>query len=223
MAIRNIVLEGDPMLRKKSKPVREVNDHIREIMGDMLDTMHEHLGVGLAAPQVGVMRRMFVAEPEPDDVYYMINPEIIESDGSQEGPEGCLSVPDLEGIVDRPMHIKIKAQDLDGNEQEYDFEDFHARVMCHEYDHLDGVLYIDKAVETYDPEEKYKEMAEEIAAKNAELKEQGEDAAENDDAADDAALDAGEPDAAAQDNTATGAAEQDAAAQDNAAADDEDK
>lgn len=183
MAIRNLILEGDPMLRKKSKPVREVNDHIREILGDMVETMREHYGVGLAAPQVGVMRRMFVAEPEPDDVYYMINPEILESDGSQEGPEGCLSVPQLEGIVERPMHIKIKAQDLDGNEQVYDFEDFHARVMCHEYDHLDGILYIDKAKEVYDPEEKYKEMAEEMAARNAELKEKSEETEESEDTA----------------------------------------
>ena len=170
MAIRNIILDGDPMLRKKSKPVREVNDHIREIMNDMLDTMHEHYGVGLAAPQVGIMRRMFVAEPEEGDVYYMINPEMLEQDGSQVGPEGCLSVPELEGIVERPDHIKIKALDLDGNEQVYEFDDFHARVMCHEYDHLDGVIYTDKAQEVYDPEEKYKEMAEELMEKNKQLK-----------------------------------------------------
>ena len=174
MAIRNIVLEGDPMLRKKSKPVREVTDHIREVMGDMLETMREHDGVGLAAPQVGVMRRMFVAEPMPDEVYYMINPEMLEQDGEQEGEEGCLSVPGLEGVVVRPQHIKIKALDLDGNEQEYDFEDFHARVMCHEYDHLEGILYTDKAEEVYDPQEKYEEMAKEYAEKNAELREKAE-------------------------------------------------
>ena len=145
MAIRNIILEGDPMLRKKSKPVREVNDHIREILEDMVETMREHYGVGLAAPQVGVMRRMFVAE-------------------------GCLSVPSLEGIVVRPDHIKIKALDFDGNEQTYEFDEFYARVMCHEYDHLEGILYTDKAEEVYDPEEKYKEMAEEMAEKNEELK-----------------------------------------------------
>ena len=109
MAIRNVILEGDPMLRKKSKPVREVTDHIRETLKDMVDTMHEKEGVGLAAPQVGVMRRMFVAEPVPDEIYYMINPEILEQDGSQVGEEGCLSVPDLEGVVERPQHIKIKA------------------------------------------------------------------------------------------------------------------
>ena len=174
MAIRNIVLEGDPMLRKKSKNVREVTDHIRETMEDMVETMREHQGVGLAAPQVGVMRRMFVAEPVPDDVFYMINPEMLEQDGEQEGEEGCLSVPDLEGGVIRPQHIKIKAQDLDGEWQEYEFDDFYARVMCHEYDHLDGILYTDKAEEVYDPAEKYEEMAKELAEKNAELKEKQE-------------------------------------------------
>ena len=174
MAIRNIVLEGDPMLRKKSKNVREVTDHIRETMEDMVETMREHQGVGLAAPQVGVMRRMFVAEPVPDDVFYMINPEMLEQDGEQEGEEGCLSVPDLEGVVIRPQHIKIKAQDLDGEWQEYEFDDFYARVMCHEYDHLDGILYTDKAEEVYDPAEKYEEMAKELAEKNAELKEKQE-------------------------------------------------
>lgn len=174
MAIRNIVIEGDPMLRKKSKPVREVTDHIREVMEDMVETMREHYGVGLAAPQVGVMRRMFVAEPVPDEVYYMINPEILDQDGEQEGEEGCLSVPDLEGIVVRPQHIKIRALDMDGNEQEYDFEDFHARVMCHEYDHLEGILYTDKAEEVYDPKEKYEELEQEYAEKNAELKAKAE-------------------------------------------------
>ncbi len=175
MAIRNIIIEGDPMLRKKSKPVREVNDHIREIMIDMVETMREHNGVGLAAPQVGIMRRMFVAEPVPDEVYYMINPEMTEQDGTQSGEEGCLSIPDLEGIVERPQHIRIKALDMNGDEQEYEFEDFHARVMCHEYDHLEGILYTDKASEVYDPQEKYEEMAREYEEQNARLRENAKD------------------------------------------------
>ena len=170
MAIRNIILEGDPMLRKKSKPVRQITDHIRETMHDMVETMRQNNGVGLAAPQVGVMRRMFVAEPLPDEVYYVINPEMLEQDGSQVGEEGCLSVPDLEGVVERPQHIKIRFQDLDGNEQTLDLEDFHARVMCHEYDHLEGILYTDKAIETYDPEERYEELQKEYEEKNAELR-----------------------------------------------------
>ena len=140
MAIRHVVTEGDPILRKKCREVKEVNDHIRELMGDMLDTMRHDLGVGIAGPQVGVMRRLFVAEPEPDRVYYMINPVILESEGSVTDQEGCLSVPGLVGTVERPEKIKMKALDLEGQVQEYEFEGFDARVMCHEYDHLEGIL-----------------------------------------------------------------------------------
>jgi peptide deformylase len=145
MAIRNIVVEGDEILRKKCREVTEVNDRIRETMGDMLETMRDSMGVGIAAPQVGIMRRMFIAEPEPERVYFMINPVILEQSGSQIDNEGCLSVPGMMGEVERPDYIKIEALDLDGNKQVYEFYDFDARVMCHEYDHLDGILYIDKA------------------------------------------------------------------------------
>ena len=145
MAIRKIVTEGDDILRKHCREVSEVTDRIRETMQDMLETMRSEQGVGIAAPQVGIMRRMFVAEPEPERVYFMINPVMLEQSGSQSGDEGCLSVPGLIGSVERPSHIKIEALDLDGNKQVYDFVDFDARVMCHEYDHLDGVLYIEKA------------------------------------------------------------------------------
>ena len=93
MAIRNVVKEGDPILRKKCREITEVNDHIRMTMEDMLDTMRAEMGVGIAGPQVGVMRRMFVAEPEPDRVYFMINPEITEREGTQTGDESCISVP----------------------------------------------------------------------------------------------------------------------------------
>ena len=153
MAIRNIVTEGDEILRKKCRVITEVTDRIRMTMEDMLETMHSENGVGIAAPQVGVMRRMFIAEPEPGRVYYMINPEILEMEGTQSGAEGCLSVPGLVGDVERPERIKIKALDLDGNEQIYDFEGFDAVVMCHENDHLDGILYTDKAVNLRVPEE----------------------------------------------------------------------
>ncbi len=153
MAIRNVVKEGDPILRKKCREITEVNDHIRMTMEDMLETMRAEMGVGIAGPQVGVMRRMFVAEPEPDRVYFMINPEITEREGTQTGDEACLSVPGLCGTVERPEKIKITALNLDGNRQEYEFEGFDAVVMCHEYDHLDGILYTDKATNIRNPQD----------------------------------------------------------------------
>jgi len=145
MALRNVVTEGDEILRKKCREVSEVNDRIRMTLEDMLETMHSQQGVGIAAPQVGVMRRMFIAEPEEGRIYYMINPVMLEQSGSQIDDEGCLSVPGMIGTVERPDYIKIEALDLNGEKQVYEFYDFDARVMCHEYDHLDGILYIDKA------------------------------------------------------------------------------
>ncbi len=161
MAIRNVVLEGDEILRKQCREVSEVTDRIKMIMEDMLETMRSQFGVGIAAPQVGIMRRMFVAEPETGRVYYMINPVILEESGSQEGDEGCLSVPGKIGTVTRPDYIKIEALDLDGEKKTYEFHDFDARVMCHEYDHLNGVLYIDKAVNIRDAEDDYSDYEDE--------------------------------------------------------------
>ena len=129
MALRNIIEEGDPILRKRSRKVEEVNDRIRMILDDMVETMREAEGVGLAAPQVGILRRMFVAEPEPGKVYYMINPEITDKEGAQKSNEGCLSVPGYMGIVERPEKIKIKGLDYYGNMQEHDLEGFEAIVM----------------------------------------------------------------------------------------------
>lgn len=157
MALRNIIEEGDPILRKRSRKVEEVNDRIRMILDDMVETMREAEGVGLAAPQVGILRRMFVAEPEPGKVYYMINPEITDKEGAQKSNEGCLSVPGYMGIVERPEKIKIKGLDYYGNMQEHDLEGFEAIVMCHENDHLDGILYTDKAEKMYTSEEEYEE------------------------------------------------------------------
>ena len=160
MALRNIVTEGDQILRKHCREVTEVNERIKTTMEDMLETMRAEMGVGIAAPQVGIMRRMFIAEPEPGRVYYMINPEILEQSGSQTGDEGCLSVPGMIGTVERPDYIKIRALDINGAEQVYEFSGFDARVMCHEYDHLDGILYIDKAEnirEAYDDFEDFEE------------------------------------------------------------------
>lgn len=107
MALRTIVTEGEPILRKKCRPVDEVTDRIRMILDDMVDTMRDADGVGLAAPQVGIMRRMFVAEPAPEEVYYFVNPEILAQEGEEEGDEGCLSVPEMVGTVIRPSKITI--------------------------------------------------------------------------------------------------------------------
>ena len=158
MAIRNVVLEGDEILRKHCREVTEITDRIRMTMQDMLETMRCQFGVGIAAPQVGIMRRMFVAEPEPGRVYYMINPVITEQSGSQTSDEGCLSVPGMIGTVTRPDYIKIEALDLNGDKKTYEFHDFDARVMCHEYDHLDGILYTDKAVNIREADENCEEI-----------------------------------------------------------------
>lgn len=145
MALRNIVTEGDPILRKQCREVGEVTPRIQMILDDMLETMRDANGVGLAAPQVGIMRRMFVAEPEPERVFFFVDPEIILLEGEQESDEGCLSVPGMVGTVIRPEKIKIKGLDRYGKKQQYTFEGFDATVMCHEFDHLEGILYTDKA------------------------------------------------------------------------------
>ena len=174
MALRNVITEGDPALRRKRREVGEVTDRIREILGDMVDTMRESNGVGLAGPQIGIMRRLFVAEPNPEAdppvVYYMIDPEIYEEEGSEIDDEGCLSVPGLIGTVERPERIRIRAKDLNGELQDYEFEGFEARIMCHEYDHLNGILYIDKATDVREPsyEEDEEELEDEVELEETE-------------------------------------------------------
>ncbi len=145
MAKRNIVTRGDEILTKKAKFVTEINDKIKEIFDDMYETMVVENGVGIAAPQVGILKQMFIARPTEDEIYYMINPQILESGGIQNSVEGCLSVPGLVGDVERPQYVKIKALDISGNEKVYKFTDFAAIVVSHEYDHLQGILYTDKA------------------------------------------------------------------------------
>ena len=169
MALRNITVRGEEVLAKKCKPVKAITPRIREACEDMVETMLAADGVGIAAPQIGIMKRFFIAMPhvESDDeeirekIYYMINPEITYKEGTQESSEGCLSVPGYMGLVDRPYRIRIKAQDLDGEEHEYEFEGFEATVFCHEYDHLDGVLYPDVAKAMMTVEE-YAERLEEL-------------------------------------------------------------
>lgn len=151
MAIRKIITEGEDILRKHCRPVGEVTPHIKLTLEDMVETMRAAGGVGLAAPQIGVMRRMFVAEPEPGKVYYMVDPEITNKEGCIAAEEGCLSVPGLVGTVERPEIINIKAIGLDGEQQTFELHEFEARVMCHECDHLDGILYTDKAENVHAP------------------------------------------------------------------------
>ncbi|MGI6721791.1 MAG: peptide deformylase [Anaerovoracaceae bacterium] len=151
MALRNVVEKGDPILEKKCRVVEEVNGKITTLLDDMLETMRANQGVGIAAPQVGMLKRLCICEPEPGKVLELINPEILESEGEQEGYEGCLSVPGLIGKVKRPERIKVKTLDREGAELIYELTGFPAVVACHEIDHLDGVLYIDKAEDIHDP------------------------------------------------------------------------
>jgi peptide deformylase len=153
MAIRNIVLEGDPVLRKKSFKVTDFGKKTQDLLDDMKDTVKKAQGAGLAAPQVGVLRRVFVVDTE-DGYFEFINPVMLSQKGSQTGDEGCLSVKNLYGTVTRPMKVKIKAFDRNGEEFIMEASGFLARAICHEYDHLDGVLYIDKATNLYTPKEK---------------------------------------------------------------------
>ena len=142
MAIRNIRVEGDDVLRKKCKPVMEMTHRLSELIDDMFDTMYEANGVGLAAPQVGVLRRMVVIDiGDGNGPYYMINPRITEKDGEQVGQEGCLSVPNKVGVVRRPNHVIAEAYDLDMNLYTIEGEGLLARAICHELDHLDGIVY----------------------------------------------------------------------------------
>jgi len=155
MALRHVIIEGDEILRKHCREVDQVTDRTRMILDDMVETMREAGGVGLAAPQVGIMRRMFVAQPDPEQecVYYLINPEILERSGTQVNEEGCLSVPGYQGTVERPEQITMKALDRNGRKQVYEFDGFAAVVMCHELDHLEGILFTDKAIEVYEVKE----------------------------------------------------------------------
>lgn len=146
MALRTIREYGDDVLERKCKEVKEVTPRIRELVEDMLETMYEANGVGLAAPQVGILKRIVVIDvsPEADSPIVMINPVILETDGEQTGYEGCLSLPGKSGVVTRPNYVKAKYFDLDMNEVEIEGEELLARAICHELDHLDGHMYVEK-------------------------------------------------------------------------------
>lgn len=149
MAIRNIRIEGDPILRKISKKVPQITDRIKTLLDDMGETMYAADGVGLAAPQVGILKRVIVVDPRDEEtgLVKLVNPEIIESDGEQIGVEGCLSIPEFNGTVKRPEHVKVKYLDEDGNEKIWDAHGFPAVILSHEIDHLDGILFRDKYID----------------------------------------------------------------------------
>ena len=140
MALRTIRVEGDPVLTKVSRPVDKMTPRNHELIMDMLDTMYDAMGVGLAAPQVGILKRIVVIDVGEGPIV-LINPEILETSGEQTGDEGCLSVPGMAGQVTRPNYVKVKALDIDMNEGEYEGEGLLARAFCHEIDHLDGHMY----------------------------------------------------------------------------------
>ena len=150
MALLNIFKEGDPILRKKCREVTEINDRIKTLLDDMAETLHKAEGVGLAAPQVGILRRVVIVETEPGEIIELINPVIIETEGEQEEQEGCLSVPGLWGITKRPEKVTVKALDRNGKEFTVTGEGLKARAFCHELDHLDGILFTDIATEVHE-------------------------------------------------------------------------
>lgn len=145
MAIRQIRYDGDDILRKKCKEVKEMTDRTRTLIDDMFDTMYEANGVGLAAPQVGILKRLVVIDVDYEHPYVLINPIIVEKDGEQTGDEGCLSLPGKVATVTRPNHVICKCLNEDMEEMEIEGEGLLARAICHELDHLDGILYKDVA------------------------------------------------------------------------------
>ena len=153
MAKLQIRKVGDEALRKVCRPVDAITPRILTLLDDMVETMRAAHGVGLAAPQVGILRRIVVIEVEPGEVIELINPKIIAYSGEQDGQEGCLSVPGRWGMVKRPMHVTVRALNRKGEEFEITGHELLARCFCHELDHLDGALYIDKAYSMDDDEE----------------------------------------------------------------------
>jgi len=144
MAVRNIREMGEPVLNKVCKEVTEMTPRTRDLIEDMLETMYEANGVGLAAPQVGILKRIVVIDVTGEDPYVLINPRIVEMSGEQTGSEGCLSVPGKAGIVTRPNYVKAVALDVDMKPFELEGTELLARAICHELDHLDGHLYVEK-------------------------------------------------------------------------------
>ena len=153
MAKLNIVKEGDPILRKTSRKIETIDDRIKTLAADMLETMHDANGVGLAAVQVGKLRRLVIVEVEDGRPFILINPEIVAKEGRQTEAEGCLSIPGKWGITDRPMKVTVRATGLDGKNFSVMGSGLLARALCHEIDHLDGKLFTDNVIRMLDPDE----------------------------------------------------------------------
>ena len=144
MALRNVREQGELILNKTSKEVKEMNPRTQELIEDLLDTMYEYNGVGLAAVQVGVLKRIFVVDVTGEEPHIFVNPRILESSGEQSGHEGCISVPGKTGIVTRPNYVKVEAYDENMEYFVLEAEELLARAICHEFDHLDGHLYVER-------------------------------------------------------------------------------
>lgn len=160
MALRNIITAGNPTLNKVSRPVTVFDARLAQLIDDMIETLTRANGVGLAAPQVAILRRVVVVDTG-DEILELVNPQILETSGEQDGLEGCLSVPDKYGMVIRPNYVKLKAQDRHGDWYEYEAEELIARCFCHELEHLDGHLYTEKAYHMLTDEEYAELMKEE--------------------------------------------------------------
>jgi peptide deformylase len=145
MALRNVRKYGDSVLRKVCKPITDFNDSLRELANDMVDTMYEFDGVGLAGPQVGIPKRIIVIDVG-EGINYLINPEMIHEEGEEVKVEGCLSLPGVYGEVKRPTKVTVKAQNLAGHPIKVEGEGLMARALCHEIDHLNGILFVDKVI-----------------------------------------------------------------------------
>lgn len=161
MAVRTIVTDGDPVLNKICHPVTNFDQRLWDLLEDLHDTLAQSNGVGLAAPQIGILRRVVLVMNAQDDVIELINPVIVHTEGEQEGLEGCLSVPGKWGVVKRPFRVRVRAQDRAGNEFEVEDEELTARCFCHELEHLDGHLFSEHCDRLYTAEELDAMMAEE--------------------------------------------------------------
>ena len=153
MALRTIITEGDPVLNKVCRPVEKFDERLHILLDDMKETLAVSNGVGLAAPQVGILRRVALVMDADENVIELVNPTILHEEGEQTGLEGCLSVPGKYGVVTRPMKVTVRAQDRNGNVFEVSGEELTARCFCHELAHLDGHLFVELADKLYTPEE----------------------------------------------------------------------